>query len=131
MKLNSKNRKRYYLKIHLIFCVKYRKQLLVNGLDCLIIKNIKDISQNKNFIIEEINSDKNHLHMLISYEPQITITSIVRFLKQMTTIYLWSIKYNLLKSHFYKEKTFWSDGYFVSSVGYANEEIINNYIKSQ
>lgn len=100
MKINSKNRKKFYLKIHLIFCVKYRKKLLINGLENIVINNINNISQDKNFNIDEINSDENHIHMLISYEPQISVTSIVRFLKQKSTIHLWKTQYILLKNVF-------------------------------
>ena len=89
------------------------------------------ISEKKDFKIEEINSDLNHIHILISYDPKISISSIVRSLKQETTFYIWKKCNNYLSKIFYKEKTFWSDGYFVSSVGYINEQIIRNYILNQ
>ena len=110
----SKNRRKYYLKIHLVLVIKYRKHLLLNE-----------------FKIEAINSDLNHIHLLINYTPNITISSIVRILKQETTFHSWLIYENLLKDYFYREKTLWSDGYFVSSVGYLDEETIKNYIKNQ
>lgn len=127
----SKNRKKYYLKIHLIFVIKYRKNLLINELKDFIINKIIEISNKNNFIIENINSDVNHVHMLIEYPPHISITSIVRKLKQETTYHVWLNYSNILNNIFYREKTFWSDGYYVSSIGHINEEIVNNYINNQ
>ena len=131
MIFESKNRKKFYLKAHLIFATKYRKNIINNSIKNDLIFKIKLISEKKDFKINEINSDLNHIHILISYDPKISISSIVRCLKQETTIYLWN-KYNkFLVKNYYKEKTFWSDGYFVSSIGYINEDIIKNYILNQ
>jgi len=38
---------------------------------------------------------------------------------------------NFLQEHFWKEKTFWTDGYFVCTIGEANPDTIRNYIKNQ
>jgi putative transposase len=102
----SRNRKKYYLKIHLIFVVKYRKRLLISDLKDFIINKINEISDKKDFNIENINSDINHIHMLIEYPPHISITSIVRKLKQETTYHIWLNYSNILNQYFYREKTF-------------------------
>ena len=51
-------------------------------------------------------TDKNHIHLLIDYEPNISITQIVRKLKQESTYTLWKTHYAILKKHFWKEQTF-------------------------
>jgi len=127
----SKNRRKYYLKIHLVLVVKYRKSLINSVLKDFIYNQFNEISNRYNFKIDEINDDKNHIHLLISYNPNIKINTIVMRLKQISTYNLWLNYSNYLKRHFYKEKTFWSDGYFVSSIGYINEEEIKEYIKNQ
>ena len=76
-------------------------------------------------------SDKDHIHLLISYSPDISITSIVRRLKQKSTHELWNNYSGFLTKHFRKEHTFWSDGCFVCSVGKANPDTIRKYIESQ
>ena len=48
-----------------------------------------------------------------------------------TTKKIWKLHQNLLQEHFWKEKTFWTDGYFVCSIGEANPDTILNYIKNQ
>lgn len=76
-------------------------------------------------------TDEDHVHMMINMIPSISVSSIVRRLKQISTNKLWKLCPRLLEKHFWKEHTFWSDGYFVCSIGNASEETIKNYIKNQ
>lgn len=115
---------RYLLQIHLIFVVKYRKKLLTENLNDDMLQKLFDISKKYDFEIKTMNSDENHLHMLISMKPSISVSQIVRVLKQGSTIYIWKNYRQYLKTYFWKERTFWSDGYFVTSIGNANEKTI-------
>ena len=121
----------YLLQIHLIFVVKYHKKLLYGNLNDDMLQKLFDISKKYDFEIKIMNSDENHLHMLISMKPSISVSQIVRVLKQESTIYIWKKYKQLLKLHFWKEHTFWSDGYFVASIGNANENTIQKYIQEQ
>ena len=56
---------------------------------------------------------------------------IVRKLKQETTNRIWKIEPRYLAKHFWKERTFWTDGYFVSTIGEVSEETIRRYIQNQ
>ena len=76
-------------------------------------------------------TDKDQIHFLISYPPKLSVTSIVRKLKQESTIFAWHLYGNMLRQYFWKEKTLWSDGYFVCSIGEANPNTIREYIKQQ
>ena len=71
------------------------------------------------------------IHLLISYSPNISITSTVRRLKQKSAHELGNNYSGFLTKHFWKEHTFWSDGYSVYSVGKANPDTIRKYIESQ
>lgn len=64
-------------------------------------------------------SNIDHIHLMIQYLPEISITQIIHKIKQITTYRIW------------KEKTFWSDGYFACSIGEANPETIKAYIENQ
>ena len=78
----SVNRHKYYLKTHLVFVCKYRKQLLVNNDINLKVKEIfKSIESKSDFIIDIKETDKYHIHLLVSYPPKVSISSIVRKLK--------------------------------------------------
>jgi len=118
------------LQCHLIFVVKYRKKLLITYGD--FIKTIfKDQEDRSSFVIETMEVDKDHIHLLLSYEPQISITQIVRRLKLSSTKQLYINFKKDLKREFWKENTFWSDGYFVCSIGEANNDTIRKYIENQ
>lgn len=115
----SKNRHKFYLKCHLIFVCKYRKQLLLSDIRDCVISVFKEVESKCDFGIEIMETDRDHIHLLINYPPNITVTSIVRILKQVSTNRLW------------KEHSFWSDGYFVCSIGEANPDTIRKYIENQ
>jgi putative transposase len=129
-KYKSKNHSKFIIKYHIIFVVKYRKRLLIRlGKE---IKNIlQQISNNYDFEIIIMEVDKDHIHLLIETEPKISPLMIVRVLKQQSTIKLWNKYPKYLSKYFWKEKTFWTDGYFVSTIGKVFTETIIKYIENQ
>ncbi len=128
----SRNHSKYLLMCHLIFVCKYRKKLLV-----IFEKEIKqlflDIAKENGFGIIEMEADKDHIHLLIEYNPNQSILEIVRLLKQISTYRIWreNGNDNYLSREFWKEKTFWSDGYFACSIGNVSREAIEKYIQEQ
>lgn len=130
MDYRSKNHSKFLLIYHIIFVIKYRKKLLsIYGDD---VKQIfKKISENYNFSILEIESDKDHIHLLIESEPKNSILEIVRTLKSISTIELWKKFSEDLRKIFWYKNMFWSRGYFVYTIGDASEEIIRKYIENQ
>ena len=121
---------KYLLHVHLIFCVKYRKRLFVTYDDT--VKSIfMNISDRYDFDIASMEVDKDHIHMMIQLPPTLAIISIVRRLKQISTNQLWKTHGQQLKKQFWVEHTFWSDGYFVCSIGEANSNTIKQYILTQ
>ncbi|GAI31421.1 unnamed protein product [marine sediment metagenome] len=76
-------------------------------------------------------SDIDHIHFLIRYMPRLSITSIVRKLKQEATVAIFQKHSTFLRKHFWKERTLFSDGYFVCSIGEAPPEKIRQYIITQ
>jgi len=92
---------------------------------------MQSIASNSDFEIEVFESDIDHIHFLIRYIPRLSVTSIVRKLKQESTVAIWKLHKNILSKNFWKEHTFWSDGYFVCSIGEASPETVRQYILSQ
>ena len=74
------------MKCHLIFVYKYRKQLIADKVMEYILNVFKSIEEQSDFDIEIMETDKDHIHMLISYHPNISVSSIVRRLKQCSTL---------------------------------------------
>ncbi len=88
------------------------------------------ISENYDFSVEEMEIDKDHVHILMTISPKYSVSQHVRNIKQMTTSRIWEC-FPALKNQFWLEKIFWSDGYFVCSVGNASAETIRKYIQEQ
>jgi putative transposase len=123
------NHSKFLLIYHIIFVVKYRKKLLKKYGD-EIKQLIFEISKKSDFDIQEMEVDKDHLHLMVTSVPKISPLQIVRKLKQETTVGIWKL-HPELKKQFWKEKTFWSDGYFCCSIGNASIETVRKYIEEQ
>ena len=127
----SKNHSKFLIKHHIILVCKYRKQLLVGAVEYDMKKIMRHISEMSDFDIEVMETDKDHLHMMVRSEPKLSPLQIVRRLKQMSTSAVWKKYRDFLRHNFYKEHTFWTDGYFVSSIGNVSQETIKKYIENQ
>lgn len=127
----SKNLSKFLIKYHIILVCKYRKQLLVEAVEYDMKKIMRHISEMSDFDIEVMETDKDHLHMMVRSEPKLSPLQIVRRLKQMSISAVWKKYGDFLRHNFYKEHTFWTDGYFVSSIGNVSQETIKKYIENQ
>lgn len=128
----SKNRKKFLLQYHLILVCKYRKKLFLSK---EISEDIKFLSYkicNKhNIKIKYMETDKDHIHYMIEIAPNISISKVVNLIKSYTTYHIWNKHQKYLLKHFWKEKTFYTDGYFVSSIGNVSEVTLKKYIDNQ
>ena len=128
----SKNHSKYLLQYHLIFVCKYRKKLLSSNSISSDMKSLsKFICEKHNVIIIYMETDKDHIHYMIETEPNINLCDLVRTMKSYTTYHIWKKYHTYLSKCFWKEHTFWTDGYFVCSVGNVSEKILKEYIENQ
>lgn len=130
MEYETKSHCKYLIALHLILVVKYRKKLLCGALGQFVKNSIVELSKKSDFTVREIEIDKDHIHVLLTISPKYSVSQHVRNIKQLTNKMIWGYDPSL-KKQFWKEKTFWSDGYFVSSVGNASAETIRKYIQDQ
>ena len=79
--------------------------------------------------IEEINVDKDHMHMLVTVPPKYSVSSVVCLIKS-NVARLMRKRYSFLRKMYVNKAGMWSVGYFVSTVG-LNEESIRKYIEYQ
>ena len=127
----SHNRRKYSLKVHIVLVTKYRKQLLQGSIADDVKQKILDIANTRGYEIIAMETDKDHIHFLLSYDATDRVCDIVKIVKQETTYYLWQ-KYNsVLSKQYWKKKIFWSDGYFACSIGEVSSATIQKYIESQ
>ena len=128
---NHKNRRKYNLKVHIVLVTKYRKKLLVKEISQNVKQKIASICEANNYEIIAMETDKDHIHLLISYDTTDRVSDIVKKLKQETTYYLWQKHEEYLISQYWKKRVFWSDGYFACSIGEVSSATIEKYIESQ
>ena len=126
----SKNHSKYLLTYHFIFVCKYRKKLLIKYGE--VVKQIMfDISKKYDFTIKEMEVDKDHIHLMIESEPKVSPLMIVRVLKQQCTTEPWRVYKKELSKHYWSENTFFTDGYFVSTIGEVSSKTLKKYIENQ
>ena len=126
---NRHNRRKYSLKVHIVLVAKYRKQLLQGSIADDVKQKILDIANTRGYEIIAMETDKDHIHFLLSYDTTDRVCDIVKIVKQETTYYLWQ-KYNsVLSKQYWKKKIFWSDGYFACSIGEVSSATIQNILR--
>lgn len=128
---NRKNRRKYSLKAHIVLVTKYRKKLLKGIVSEEIKHQILDICRKYDYEIIVMETDKDHIHFLISYDTTDSICEIVKRIKQETTYRLWQNHSVLLSKQYWKRRIFWSDGYFACSIGEVSSATIQRYIETQ
>ena len=79
----SKNLSKFLIKYYVIFVCKYRKKLLIGAVEYDMKQIMQNISDLSDFNIEIMETDKDHIHMMICSEPILSPLQIVRRLKQM------------------------------------------------
>lgn len=124
------NHAKTLLRYHMIFSTKYRRNCL-SGIEGSLEESLRYVESVSNFKIERIGIDKNHVHLLIKSCPSMSITSIVRRLKQITTRQLWKEQAEHLSKYYWKKKKLWTNGYFCCTVGDVSTKIIERYIEKQ
>ena len=128
---NRHNRRKYSLKVQIVLVTKYLKQLLQGSIADDVKQKILDIANTRGYEIIAMETDKDHIHFLLSYDATDRVCDIVKIVKQETTYYLWQ-KYNsILSKQYWKKKIFWSDGYFACSIGEVSSTTIQKYIENQ
>ncbi|MHB1316330.1 MAG: IS200/IS605 family transposase [Minisyncoccota bacterium] len=113
-----------------MFPTKYRRAIITTELwDYLYRKLLEIITYYPKIFIKEANHDTDHIHLLISIPPQMSVGSVVRLVKTNTSSGI-KTKFPGLKKQYWGTDGIWSDGYFVSTVGITTE-IIKRYIANQ
>lgn len=127
----SKNHSKFLLKYHIIFVCKYRRKILIENIATCVKNILIDIANKSDFRIEVVETDKDHVHLLVNSDPKVSPLQIVRRLKQESTKRLWLLYPETLRRWFYREHTLCTDGYFVSSIGNVSQETVRKYIENQ
>ena len=117
----------YSCKYHIVWCPKYRRKVLINGVDTRLKELIHEIAKELQLEIIEMEVMPDYVHILLEVDPQFGIHRAVKALKGRTSGILRQ-EYPWLRSRI---PTLWTNSYFCSTVGGAPLSVIKQYIENQ
>jgi len=120
----------YSIQYHIVWCVKYRHRIITPEIEKSLIKILQKIASDNEFLINEINTDLDHIHLLIDCKPQHYIPNIIKALKGVSARLLMLEYGDKLKEKLWGGHL-WNPSYFIATVSENTEEQIRNYIKNQ
>ena len=115
-------------KQHLVFAPKYRRQIIYGKYKASIGKMIRDLCERKGVEIIEANACRNHIHLLISIPPKMSVSSFVGYLKGKSSLMIFDRHANL--KYRYGNRKFQFREFYVDTVG-RNRKQIEKYIRNQ
>ncbi|MBP2651282.1 MAG: transposase IS200-family protein [Firmicutes bacterium] len=125
---NSLAHTKWNCKYHIVFSPKYRRREIYGKLKVEIGKILRELCKWKGVEILEANACIDHIHMLVSIPPKLSVSSFGGFLKGKSSLILFERHSNLMYK--YGSRHFWCRGYYVDTVG-RNKKVIQEYIKNQ
>ena len=125
---SSLSHTRWNCKYHIVFAPKFRRQAIYGKLKIDIGRILRILSERKRVIIEEAELCPDHIHMLVSIPPNLSVSQFVGYLKGKSSLMIFD-RHAQLK-YKYGNRHFWCRGYFVDTVG-RNKKVIAEYIRDQ
>ena len=119
----------YNVNYHLVWSVKYRRKILMEGVDDYLKEVFYDISKNKEFIIQAMEIMPDHVHIFVSAHPKHSPSYIVKMLKGISGRKLF-LKFPFITKKLWKGKL-WNSSYYIETIGSISEENIKRYIETQ
>lgn len=117
----------YNVNYHIIWCVKYRRKLLMGDIDIRLKDLILEKANQIDINIESMETDSDHIHLFVSAAPNKPIPWIVHQLKGYTS--------RILRQEFTSVKSrlpsLWTRSYYVETIGHISEKTIKKYIEDQ
>ena len=118
----------YRCQYHIVFAPKYRRKAIYGELKADIGKILRKLCNEKKVEIIEAEACPDHIHMLVSIPPYISVSQFMGYIKSKSALMIFDRHANL--KYKYGNRHFWATGYFVDTVG-KNEKIIKEYIRNQ
>ena len=125
---NSLSHTKWDCKYHIVFAPKYRRQIIYGKIKTDIGKILRQLCEYKRVEIIEAEVCKDHIHMLVTIPPKLSVSSFMGYLKGKCSLMIFDRHANL--KYKYGNRYFWCKGYYVSTVG-RNKKVIEEYIKKQ
>ena len=128
MDKNSLAHTSWNCKYHIVFAPKYRRQVIYQEIKADIGQILRKLCEQKGVEIIEANACPDHIHMMVSIPPKLSVAEFMGYLKGKSSLMIFDRHANL--KYKYGSRHFWCRGYYVDTVG-KNEKKIKEYIKNQ
>ena len=128
MDINSLAHTKWNCKYHIVFAPKYRRKVAYGKMKQDIANILSMLCKRKSVEIVEAEICPDHVHMLVKIPPSLSVSSFVGYLKGKSTLMIFERHANL--KYKYGNRHFWSEGYYVSTVG-LNDQTVAKYIREQ
>jgi len=115
-------------KYHIVFAPKYRRQAIFGKIKADVGQILRKLCEQKGVEIIEAQACPDHIHMLVSIPPSLSVAQFVGYLKGKSSLMIFDRHANL--KYKYGNRHFWCRGYYVDTVG-RNAKVIEEYIKNQ
>ena len=126
--IKSSAHSRYRCQYHIVFAPKYRRQAIYGEIKKDIGEILRKLCEQKGVEIIEAEACPDHIHMLVSIPPHISIAQFMGYLKEKSSLMIFDRHANL--KYKYGSRHFWCRGYYVDTVG-RNKKVIAEYIRNQ
>lgn len=117
----------YSCQYHVVFCPKYRRSVLVDGIDIRLKELILEKQQEYKYTVIDLEVMADHVHLILDVDPRLGIADIVGKIKSYTAHTLRS-EFPGLKSRL---PNLWTRSKFISTVGAVSLDIVKRYIENQ
>jgi len=124
------NRSVYSLNIHLVFVTKYRRQVITSDILRRLGEIFKETCDKWRCTLSEFNGEVDHVHLLISFPPDVQVSTLVGNLKTVSSRLIRK-EFIAHVSRFYRQPVFWSGSYFVASCGGVTIDHLRKYVEDQ
>ena len=125
---NSLSHTKWTCKYHIVFCPKYRRQEIYGKIKEDVGKILRKLCEAKGVEIIEAEACPDHIHMLVSIPPHLSVAQFMGYLKGKSSLMIFDRHANL--KYKYGNRHFWCRGYYVDTVG-RNEKKIAEYVRNQ
>ena len=119
----------FLLTYHLVLVTKFRKPVLIDGVKDTVYNTVETVLKEKGIYLVAMNGEPDHIHILFEAGPEIQLLNLINVIKTKTARFARRDHIQELNKYYYKPY-FWTDSYFVSTVG-TNKKIIDEYINNQ
>ena len=128
MDISSLAHTKWNCKYHIVFAPKYRRQIIYGKIKTDIGIILRKLCQRKGVEIHEASACPDHIHMLVSIPPKLSVSQFMGYLKGKSSLMIFDRHANL--KYKYGNRQFWCTGYYVDTVG-RNKKVIEAYIRNQ